>query len=321
MTDHPTTHLLTPAPPEAVDDAWVAVALRLVHEAISSASAGQCLRLGGLPRQILERLATALSGTPPAETEIYLIDTEPGPETWRVGVHKVVERRNESEAVVVALVPPDIQLAAQDSVDISTFREVSLRGADSAVSAALLEALPPEQRELASAVLADLNGRRWPIRPSARHAYLCQILHQSTTAVWPVGASLFELGLIPDFDLGAVREAIPHRLGQLNIDTVGDLTERARTPMERVLRLPIERSAHDATASGIEADLLALFARHDSSNVRAWGRDVATDPAYRHLALELWPLENVEPPGFVRIDLHPLKLPAPRRRAPSRGDQ
>jgi DNA phosphorothioation-dependent restriction protein DptH len=301
--------LLSPAPATAVEDAWVQVILDVARAAVEVASAGQCLRLGGLPRSILERVATALAGTVPKDGELYLIDECAGPEPWRVGVHKVVERRNESRTVVVALVPPDIQLAAEDSVDVSTFREIPLRGVDRIVTTTLLGALPPGQRELANLVLADLDGRRWPITVTARHAYLCQILNQQVEDGWPVGAALFELGLIPDFSLGAAREALPHRIGLLNVASVVCLSERARTSVERVLRLSIRRTTQDGQDRGDTVErLISLFANYDSANVRGWGREVATTPIWRDLALETWPLENVDPPGFVRIDLHPLKL-------------
>jgi hypothetical protein len=282
--------------------------LSILRRAIAGASAGQCLRLGGLPRPILERVAAGLAEQSNTDYETYLIDERPGPEAWRVGVHKVVERRNESRVTVIALVPPDIQLAAQDSVDVSTFRDVPIVGAAAMVTESLLTALAPPQRDLASMVLADLDSRRWPLTPSARHAYLCQIRHQDTAAGWPIGAAIFELGLVPDFDLAVVPAAIPHRLGQLNIASVSSLAERARTSTERVLRLPIRRSSANEMDDRLVADLLDLFATHDSSNVRDWGREVATTASRRHLSLENWPFDNVDPPGHIRIDLHPLKL-------------
>lgn len=309
MPDSGPQRLLDLAPATAVEDAWVGVVLNMVKAAVADASTGQCLRLGGLPRSILERVAIALSELRADEHELYMIDERAGPEPWRVGVHKVVERRNESPTVVVALVPPDIQLAAQDSVDISTFREIPLRGAEAAVTRTILSALPARQRELASLVLEDLDGRRWPIAASARHRYLCQIRHQGVDEGWPVGAALFELGLIPDFGLTSTPDKMPHRLGQLNIRAVECLAERARTSLERVLRLPIRRGGGDSAGGDHMQRLLELFADFDSANVRAWGRKVASCAEWSDLSLDHWPLENIDPPGYIRIDLHPPKLP------------
>jgi hypothetical protein len=107
-----------------LSDVWVGVLYdRLVHE-LERAHAGHCLRVSDLPRGILENLAAQLYEGRPQGSEVYLVDKAAGPEPWRVGVHKVVERRNEEDCVLLALFPPDLLLAAGDSVDVSTFRAI-----------------------------------------------------------------------------------------------------------------------------------------------------------------------------------------------------
>ena len=100
---------------------WIEIAERRIRSELDSAGVGQCLRVTDLPRPVLERIGAELADEQIPGVEVYLVDQQTGPEPWRVGVHKVVERRNAEEAVVLALFPPDLQLAAGDSVDISTF--------------------------------------------------------------------------------------------------------------------------------------------------------------------------------------------------------
>ena len=94
--------LLILPPPNAVDDAWLTVLDGRLAREIQRAGPGQCLRLEGLARHLLEALAERAGGAGTAE--VYLIDHQQGPESWRVGVHRVVARRNAGELVVVALI-------------------------------------------------------------------------------------------------------------------------------------------------------------------------------------------------------------------------
>src|SRR5579885_490592 len=102
---------LRPVPPGRLLDDWVEVVVERLGAELARAAPGQCLRLSELPRAVLERAAAQLVGRSPDGAEIYLVDRLTGPESWRVGVHKVVERRNANSGAVLALFPPDLQLA------------------------------------------------------------------------------------------------------------------------------------------------------------------------------------------------------------------
>ena len=98
--------------------------------------------------------------------------------------------------------------------------------------------------------------------------------------------------------------AVDHHLGQRNLRSVVEpLCDLSRTPLERVMRLQV-------TDASFRNRLLSLFELVPPEDVERWGQLVATDPSWRDLALEHWPLESSTPPEFVRVDLELLKLPA-----------
>src|SRR5258706_12089923 len=111
-----------PISSQTITNVWIDVLAEQLRREIAQADRGHCLRISDLPRPVLEGLTARLSSEQLTGAEIYLVDKKPGPEPWRVSVNKVVERRNAEENVVLSCFPPDVQLAAGDSVDISTFR-------------------------------------------------------------------------------------------------------------------------------------------------------------------------------------------------------
>ncbi|MGI8551243.1 MAG: hypothetical protein ACR2PL_10745, partial [Dehalococcoidia bacterium] len=106
------TEVLQPPNAAIISDLWIEALESRVCEEIKRSSSGQCLRLADLPRFLLEPLARRLTEMALPGAEIYLVDRLLGPEPWRVGVHRVVERRNAEEGAVLALIPPGLQLAA-----------------------------------------------------------------------------------------------------------------------------------------------------------------------------------------------------------------
>ena len=81
------------------------------------------------------------------------------------------------------------------------------------------------------------------------------------------------------------------------------LQELGATPLERILRLPLSDES-------FRPRLLTLFREYQTDDIVTWGELVATDPDWRHMALDGWPLKLEDrPTDKVRIDVEPLKLP------------
>jgi len=295
--------VLRPLGQDALDALWVQAGTARLRAAIADAVAGQCLRAGDLPRTILERMAAALYADQRPGAEVYFVDGRAGPEPWRAAVHKVVERRNAADGVLLALFPPDLQLAAGDSVDISTFRVIPTATLADDIAADLMDGLPANRRKAVDRLFRDLEERTGsaPADP-ARLAYLATVAAQPGEQEAIVGGALFALGLIPDFGLFEAPDELRHRVGRLNLATVGVLQDESATMLERVLRLRL-------TDEGFRARLMALFDRFPARDVRAWGEAVATDPAWRDLSLDRWPLVGMKPAvEAFQIHVEPLKM-------------
>lgn len=298
-----TKTLLQPLDPGYLPGLWVDAATQRLGDAIATAAVGQCLRVSDLPREILEPVAKRMAEASIAGCEVYFVDRAGGPEEWRVAVHKVVERRNACEGVLLALFPPDLQLAAGDSVDISTFRLVPMVDLDDALMAILVAHLPETVKPWVDRVLefTELIGWRTSIQDRLR--YTAVLATQPGSELTAVGGALYELGLVPDFGLLDAPDAMHYRLRKLNRDDVVQVVQdEGATPIERQIRLRLSDEA-------FRRRLSELFRLYSIDEVRAWGAAVATDARWRDLSLEQWPLASAEhTPTDFRIDIDGMKL-------------
>ncbi len=293
---------LYPVRPNLTLDLWITVLEERLRDELVNAAPGHCMRIADLPRPVLEEVAARFAAKGPAGVETFFVDRAPGPELWRVGVHKVVERRNAEEGAVLALFPPDLQLAAGDSVDISTFRTIPVEDLRTRVEQRLVARIVEPLRSRVNSVLRYLADRGWTISSAERLSYLAIIAEQEAADPSVAGAALFALGLIPDFGLFERPEEFTYRLGQRNIPLVRHLRGEGATQLERLLRLPV-------TDASFRQRLLTFFAGRRVESIAEWGEIAATDRDKRYLALDRWPLDDAGPaPGTVRIDIEPLKL-------------
>src|SRR3954462_12554238 len=92
--------ILRPLPERALDGVWTDVLLERIDAETAGARSGQRLRIQDLPRGVLEAFASRASQQAEPGVEVYLVDLVAGPEPWRVGAHRVVQRRDADDAKV-----------------------------------------------------------------------------------------------------------------------------------------------------------------------------------------------------------------------------
>jgi len=293
---------LTPLPSGYLDGVWATVLEHRLRLEVATAREGQRLRVDGIGKHLLEAVAANLSQDSSFPAQVFMVDSHSGPEPWRVSAYKVVESRNPDEGIVLALVPPDAQLTAGDSIDKSTFREISVAALAAEVEGELLGRMEPAVADRARAVLLDLEGRKWRVSSTDRLRFLALLASQHSAHV-NVGGALYAVGLVPDFDLFADPALLRHNLGQHNIQSVvAVLSEASRTTLDRVMRLSI-------TDERFRQRFIAFLDGTDPGDIRRWGERAATEPGCRDFALDRWPLELNAPPGEVQVFVDGLKLP------------
>jgi len=258
------------------------------------------LRVMDLPRPVMVRLCRALQGDPRWLVRVLVAQTPDDPATEATAT-KIIELRNSCPEPLLVFIPADLRTAAEDSLDIATFKELATGELVPSLPDALLARFPETLRGTLELGLSFFREQG-----VARHAddevrYLLTVTGSGATAE-AAGAALFVLGLIPDF------AAFTRPISQLRIwlsrneRVRRELADAQRPLQERIAALPIEPET-------IQRDLFVFLRSRRPEDASAWGAEIAREPQYRHLSLERWPFVDEGRGGEVRVILDPLKLP------------
>src|SRR5262249_50284793 len=115
------------------------------------------------------------------------------------------------------------------------------------------------------------------------------------------GAALFELGLIPDFELFRDRAQVRTRVTQ-NLHQVQILDRADRSVRQRVVDLRLRDQA-------FRPKLLERVVRTGLDDRRPWPRRIVAEPANWPLSFHRWPLPEAQPVQSVALVIGELALP------------
>jgi DNA phosphorothioation-dependent restriction protein DptH len=289
------------------------VAVPILVERARSRSAGHCMRVMDLDTELMVRLCARLRAELPATTVVVLTDGKIAvPSELAVTSTKLVELRNPlpdgtQRQPLLAFVPNDVRASAEDSFSIATFEDVSLSGLYESLIQRLAAELPLTVRGSVQEALRRLRDpeRPWPFADALSTARFLLTSKINGNDAEAIGASLYEVGLVPDFEWLAHPEKAPQRLLR-NRGCVELLTWSARSERGRVRELGLAKRAFRNQLGDFLAEVGADDPRH-------WTRRIVLDRSLWPLAFNRWEMEDggAEPDaifiGDVQTDLPTVK--------------
>ncbi len=269
------------------------VLLPRLSKLVASRELGHCMRVTDLDRDLMVRLAGGLRAAVPSANVVVLADD--GLRTLApdlaVSSTKLVELRNplpndELRPPLLVFVPNDLRASAEDSFGIATFEQVSLDGAYAELIAQLIGQVPVSLRFAVEACLSELvrgeaNWRYADDAAVARYLLTCRINDFDHDAM---GAALFELALVPDFELFQQAERAPARVVR-NRECVERVTWSTKTERVRALELGLLDPAFCR-------HLGEFFSQAGVADPREWTRLIVRDRANWALAFNRWLFED-----------------------------
>jgi hypothetical protein len=260
-------------------------------ELLRSRGRGHCMRLTDLDRDLMVRLCGRLHAEVPEARVVILGNGHSAtPPTLTVTSTKLVELRNPARngalrPPLLAFIPSDLRAAAEDSFGIATFEDVSVGDVYARLRIRLLSELPAAFRGAIAECLRRLeDDEAWPFADPL--AVVRFLLSAKLNGGDPeaVGASLFELALVPDFELLNDATKAPARMGR-NRDCVRTLTWSSRSERGRVLELGLRKGA-------FQAQLGEFLADAGIEDPREWTRRIVLDRACWKFAFHRWEFEE-----------------------------
>jgi len=293
-----------------LDEALERVLLPQLTEVISQREPGHCLRVtdlsAGLATRLCRRLRSA-SATPhcyvlaPAATGAALSADVAVTST------KLIELRNPDASgamrpVLVVFIPPASKASAEDSFGVATFEDIAVTDVYDLLVTRLTQEVPAGLHAMiAGELFAALDETAWPYADTlARARYLLTVKHNDFDAQ-AAGAAVFELGLVPDFDLFRHPGQADAR-ARANIDAMRTLTFLPRSERQRVLELGL-------TDTGLQRRLAEFAADAGLDDPRSWTRRIVIDSTNWRLGFHEWALAQPTVARELRIDVLDIDLP------------
>ena len=293
-----------------LDEALERVLVPRLHAVLASRDAGHCLRVGAVGADLAVRLCRRLRAALGSTAQIHVLG-EPPEATEDVAVtgSKLIELRNPDvagklRAPLLVFIPPGTQTSAEDSFGVATFEQADLGDVYGDLAGRLLASIPEQLR----AGVADLLGAvddearaRAPAPTSLQRARYLLALARNDHDREAAGAALFELDLVPDFELFSDPVQIRTRATR-NCRQMQVLNHADRTLRQRVIDLHL-------TDPAFRARLADFLVTYGPDGPRAWTRRIVVDRANWGLSFHRWPLPEERPPAVAHITVDDLDLP------------
>ena len=287
--------------------------LRLVveerlREVIMSRQPGHCMRVGDLDSAVMLEAARNLRTALGSSAHVHVLAREARQDDpLLITSSKLVELRNppsegEQRPPLLVFVPNDLRTAAEDSFAEATFEQVSVADAYPRLRQRLTEQLPENLRASVTELLRLIEERKWRWADAVAAVRFLLSIRLNGPDAEVVGASLCELGLIPDFHILDDAASVPHRLTK-NLDCVDKLTFSTKSERGRVLELRLKEPAFRGKLS----DFLCETGLEDPL---AWTRRIVIEKALWPLSFDKWMFEDGA--GFtreLRVEVIELGLP------------
>ncbi|MEU4243449.1 hypothetical protein [Actinoplanes sp. NPDC026619] len=289
------------------DEALERVLVPRLSSLLAARGVGHCARVTDVPASLAERLCRRLREAVGDQAQVHVLG-QPPTVTADVAVTstKLVELRNPDaqdrlRPPLLVFLPPGVHVSAEDSFDVATFEDVTLGEVYPDLIAQLLVNMPDELRHDLLEMFAALDEHAArPAGAAERARYLLTVAANDYDRP-AAGAALFELGLIPDFEL-FTDPATVHLRVQRNVAAVRTLNTADRSVRQRVIALRL-------TDSGFRSRLADFLTRTGLDDPRAWTRPIVVDHANWPLAFHRWPLPDEQPVQHVTIRIGELDLP------------
>ncbi|GGK89320.1 hypothetical protein Sme01_49590 [Sphaerisporangium melleum] len=267
---------------------------------------GHCARIIDIGAALAERLCRRLRTAVRNDAQVHVLGGPPEVSAdVAISSTKLIELRNpdggRQRPPLLVFVPPGTRASAEDSFDVATFEEIVLGDVYSALVGRLLAELPEALRRGATDLFDVLNEERWAYGDSAARARYLLAVQLNDFDPHAAGAAVFELGMVPDFDLFAeparIRTRAARNLQQMRVLSRAEVPER-----QRVVELHLADPA-------FRARLAAFVVQTGLESPRTWTRRIVVDRANWKLAFQHWPLREERPAETLRITVGDLDLP------------
>ncbi|MDD9980431.1 MAG: ATP-binding protein, partial [Gammaproteobacteria bacterium] len=279
------------------------VLLPRLTEALQGRVPGHCMRVSDLDSDLMAALAKALrSQATEANVHVLTDDGVIPDDDLYISSTKLVELRNPLpdgtlRPPLCVFLPANLRTSAEDSFGSATFEEFPVGDIYDALRLRLLERIPSTLRGSVQDVLQLLREERWRWADSAVEVRYLLCAQANGNDAEAFGAALYELGLVPDFNLFDQPTGARGRVRK-NHECLRRLTDGDTSVLGRVLQL-------DLANQGMRRRLAEYLDDVGLEDPVAWTRNIVLDRKNWDLSFDKWEFEAEIAPekiAFVQVE-------------------
>ena len=260
-----------------------------IEAILSGRGPGHCMRVTDLDDEIMESVCKELRRVR-SNGNIFILgshDEEGLP--FRVTSTKLVELRNpdangELRDPLLVFIPTSLRASAEDSFGVATFEELAFTSIYEDLIESLFNRLPTTLTGHVRDLLGVLNEEEWLFADAvSRVRYLLTALENGIDGE-TLGASLYELTLVPDFKLFADPGLINGRIHR-NLGSVRSLMTSHKSVRGRIADLALSDKP-------LESLLFAYFEKYDVQEPESWTPPISTDKNWWSISFDKWTFQE-----------------------------
>ncbi|SHK89084.1 hypothetical protein SAMN02745216_04256 [Desulfatibacillum alkenivorans DSM 16219] len=276
---------------------------------MESRGPGHCMRVADLADPVMEAVCAEMRKAR-SEANIFVLaghDEDDRPN--RVTSTKLVELRNplpdgQLRQPLLVFVPNSLRTSAEDSFGIATFEELTFTEVYSDIIQALLERTPASLTGSVRDVFSILAEENWFFADDvSKVRYLLTALENGVDGE-TLGASLYELSLVPDFKLFADLSQVNGRIRKNN-ECVQSLAASHKSVRGRLADLNLSDKS-------LRNSLVTFFDRFPIHEPETWTRPIALEKNWRGLSFDKWKFKEDFAIDKIRLSIRETDLPVVR---------
>jgi len=271
--------------PDKLNAAVADVLCPRIDAIFSDRSPGHCMRVTDLDDAVMESVCKEMRQRRPEGNIFVLAGHEQEGQPHCVTSTKLVELRNpdangDQRQPLLIFIPASLRTSAEDSFGVATFEELTFTSIYDELLRVLLDRLPPTLTGSVRELFTILSDEGWPFADDvSRVRYLLTALENGIDGE-TLGASLYELTLIPDFKLFAQPGMVSGKIRR-NLSCLRDLMASHKSVRGRIADLGLSDKA-------LEMSLVAYFDKYDVQEPESWTAPIATDKQWWEISFDKW---------------------------------
>ena len=261
----------------------------LIDAIMGDRGPGHCMRVTDIDNDVMETVCKDLRRIRTDGNIFILGSHEQEGMPFRVTSTKLVELRNpdangQLRQPMLVFIPTSLRTSAEDSFGVATFEEITFTTIYEDIIDSLIDRLAATLVGHVCDLFEILSEAEWLFADDiSRVRYLLTAMENGIDGE-TLGASLYELTLIPDFKLFADPGMVMGKIRR-NLDSVRNLMTSHKSARGRIADLGLSDKA-------LESRLFTYFEKYDIQEPEAWTPPIATDKSWWCISFDKWTFQE-----------------------------